>query len=120
MWLGVVYWGCQRQALLLDVCLHPCLYPVITPSSAPPLPAPLPPPQVPDVNAPGFWDRMDRMVGYNLQLVAIEKSNAPGLLKTLQKLPLLERIAANVFQLFLMPTKRCGSLDIEGASQYQY
>jgi magnesium-protoporphyrin IX monomethyl ester (oxidative) cyclase len=77
-------------------------------------------PEVPDINAPGFWDRMDRMVGYNLQLVAIEKSDAPELLKTLQKLPLLERIAANVFQLFLMPTKRCGSLDIEGASQYQY
>ena len=79
-----------------------------------------PPPQVPDINAPGFWDRMDRMVGYNLQLVAIEKSDAPELLKTLQKLPLLERIAANVFQLFLLPTKRCGSLDIEGASQHQY
>ena len=77
-------------------------------------------PEVPDVNAPGFWGRMDRMVVYNMQLVAIEKSNAPELLKTLQKLPLLERIAANVAQLFLMPTKRCGSLDIEGGSKYQY
>jgi magnesium-protoporphyrin IX monomethyl ester (oxidative) cyclase len=75
---------------------------------------------VADIKAPGFWDRMDRLVGYNLQLVALEKSDAPELLKTLQKLPLLERIAATVIQLFLMPTKRCGSLDIEGASQYQY
>lgn len=24
--------------------------------------------QVPDVEAPGFWDRMDRMVGYNTKV----------------------------------------------------
>lgn len=140
---------------------------------------------MPDIEAPGFWDRMDRMVGYNTKLVAIDNrcvleqshrvwaghgwlwhqaalgatgfwatampalppplcrptlpgkhhpdslpscprhlsppcSDAPEFLKKVQKLPYIERIFAECVQLFFMPTKRTGSLDIEGAKGYQY
>ena len=150
-----------------------------------PLPPTAPPRQVPDIEAPGFWERMDRMVGYNTKLVRrwggwddvwgtgatrllplehptrwggeharwlvlggaaaclprpapphplsptlpsptllpqveIDNSDAPEWLKKLQKLPYTERILAECLQLFFMPTKRTGSLDIEGAKGYLY
>ncbi|EFN56109.1 hypothetical protein CHLNCDRAFT_48731 [Chlorella variabilis] len=77
-------------------------------------------PEVPDCDAPGFWDVMDRMVGYNEKLIAIDRSEAPEFLKKLQKLPYTERILAGCLQLFFMPTLRSGSFDIEGAGSYQY
>ena len=116
-------------------------------------------PEVPDVEAPGFWDRMDRMVGYNTkvrralgppggrggvsgtaagmtaslrcppcrrctpsaelrrlppspcpapnppalasQLVEIDNSDAPEWLKKVQKLPYTERILAECLQVRL-------------------
>lgn len=75
---------------------------------------------MPDCNAPGFWDRMDRMVGYNTKLSEIEKSDAPDWLKKIQKAPYVERIVAECAQLFFMPTIRSGSLDIEGAGSYMF
>lgn len=48
------------------------------------------------------------------------RSDAPEWLKKVQKLPYTERIAAECLQAFLAPTKRTGSLDIEGASGYLY
>lgn len=60
------------------------------------------------------------MVGYNMKLSEIEASDAPELLKKLQKAPYVERIIAECLQVFLMPTKRSGSLDIEGAGDYVY
>ncbi|EFN52209.1 hypothetical protein CHLNCDRAFT_139044 [Chlorella variabilis] len=77
-------------------------------------------PEVPDCDAPGFWDVMDRMVGYNEKLIAVDRSEAPEFLKKLQKLPYTERILAGCLQLFFMPTRRSGSLDIEGAGSYLY
>ena len=50
----------------------------------------------------------------------IEGTKTPGLFKFFQKLPLLERNAAAVVWLFLMPTIRRGSLDIEGAATWTY
>lgn len=77
-------------------------------------------PEVPDIEAPGFWERMDRMVGYNTKLVEIDNSDAPEWLKKVQKLPYIERVLAECLQLFFMPTKRTGSLDIEGSKGYVY
>ena len=77
-------------------------------------------PEVPDIDAPGFWDHLDSVVENNACLKTIEESQAHGFLKFFQKLPLLSRNAAAVLQLFLMPTLRRGSLDVEGAEQYQY
>ncbi|EFN56111.1 hypothetical protein CHLNCDRAFT_144710 [Chlorella variabilis] len=74
-------------------------------------------PEVPDCDAPGFWDVMDRMVGYNEKLIAIDRSEAP---EFLEKLPYTERILVGCLQLFFMPTLRSGSFDIEGAGSYQY
>ncbi len=63
---------------------------------------------------------MDRMVGYNEKLIAIDGNDSPDALKKLQKLPYMERILAGCIQLFFMPTMRTGSFDIEGAGSYQY
>lgn len=40
-----------------------------------PTPHPSPPLQVPDVEAPGFWPAMDRMVQYNDKIVEIGNSD---------------------------------------------
>lgn len=77
-------------------------------------------PEVPDVEAPGFWPAMDRMVQYNDKIVEIGNSDAPEFLKKLQQAPYIERIVAECFQLFFGPMVRSGSFDIEGAGSYMY
>jgi magnesium-protoporphyrin IX monomethyl ester (oxidative) cyclase len=77
-------------------------------------------PEVPDIDAPGFWGHLDSVVENNACLKTIEESQTQGVFKFFQKLPLLSRNAAAVLQLFLMPTLRRGSLDVECAEQYQY
>ena len=116
---------CPGRLLLAHLPLPPSLLPAALPCPHPllrsaPSFAPPPPEQVPDCDAPGFWDVMDRMVGYNEKLIAIDRSEAPEFLKKLQKLPYTERILAGCLQLFFMPTLRSGSFDIEGAGSYQY
>ncbi|KAL4448635.1 hypothetical protein ABPG75_005854 [Micractinium tetrahymenae] len=77
-------------------------------------------PEVPDVEAPGFWPAMDRMVQYNEKIVEIGNSEAPEFLKKVQQAFYIERIIAECFQLFVGPMVRSGSFDIEGAGSYQY
>lgn len=71
------------------------------------------PPQVPDVELPGFFDIMDNMVLHNSAMVTIDRSDAPDFVKSLQKLPHLERVVAGCLQTFFWPTKKVGSLDME-------
>jgi len=68
-------------------------------------------PEVPDVDALGFWDRLDSIIENNARLKAIEVSQTLGLFKFFQKLFFLERNAAAVFRLFLMPTIRRDVVD---------
>ena len=75
---------------------------------------------MPDVEAPGFWDHMERMKEYNLALVAIDGNGSPEWLQAVQRAPYIAGIARESLALFFMPTKRVGSFDIEGAGQYQY
>lgn len=70
-------------------------------------------PEVPDCEVPEFWDRMEKLIVLNKKLVAIGKSDAPQWLKTLQKLPVIERFAAELLQLFLGKTVQLGSTDID-------
>lgn len=69
---------------------------------------------------PSFFPAMDRMVAINEKLVAVGQSDAPDFIKTLQKLPLMERLGKELVLLYFGPTKRVGSLDIEGDKAIQY
>lgn len=47
------------------------------------------------------------------QVVAIGQMDAPGFVKNLQRAPLIERMIAEMFQIFLMAPRRAGSIDME-------
>lgn len=68
-------------------------------------------PEVPDCEVPEFWDRMERLIVLNKKLIAIGSSDSPQWLKILQKLPVIERFAAELLQLFLGKTLQSGSTD---------
>lgn len=68
-------------------------------------------PAVPDVESPEFFTRMDKLVKYNEQLVAIGKSEQSDAVKNLMRLPILERMVAEIFQIFIMTPKETGSID---------
>jgi hypothetical protein len=68
--------------------------------------------QVPDTSAPEYWDKMERLVDLNNKLLAINKSDAPAILKKLQQAPIIERMVANVWQLFISKPMEIGSVDV--------
>eukprot|EP00199_Chlamydomonas_sp_CCMP681_P002062 CAMPEP_0119104754 /NCGR_PEP_ID=MMETSP1180-20130426/2878_1 /TAXON_ID=3052 ORGANISM="Chlamydomonas cf sp, Strain CCMP681" /NCGR_SAMPLE_ID=MMETSP1180 /ASSEMBLY_ACC=CAM_ASM_000741 /LENGTH=408 /DNA_ID=CAMNT_0007089589 /DNA_START=98 /DNA_END=1324 /DNA_ORIENTATION=+ len=70
-------------------------------------------PEVPDCEHPDYFKRMDRMVELNTKLLSIGRMDLPGPLKKIMQLPVLERMVAEVAQIFFMPTLRCGSVDCE-------
>jgi len=69
-------------------------------------------PAVPDVEHPDFFKRMDRLVELNEKLVALGRSDMPAPLKALARAPIVERMIAGVFQIFLMSPKDVGSYDL--------
>ncbi|KAK9907485.1 hypothetical protein WJX75_004491 [Coccomyxa subellipsoidea] len=66
-------------------------------------------PEVPDCETPEFWDHMEKLIVLNKKLIAIGQSDAPVVLKTLQRLPLLERFAAELMQLFIGKSLAAGA-----------
>jgi len=70
-------------------------------------------PAVPDVNHPEFFKKMDLLVKYNGQIAAIGKMDIPEPLKVVMRLPLIERMVAEIFQIFIMKPIDCGSYDLE-------
>ena len=48
----------------------------------------------------------------NTELLAIGASDAPDLLKKVQQAPIIERMVANVFQIFVMKPLDVGSTDV--------
>ena len=77
-------------------------------------------PEVPDCETPEFWERMERLIVLNKRLIAIGASDAPGVLKTLQRLPLLERFAAELLQLFIGRHVQCGTYDFDATPAGAY
>ncbi len=75
---------------------------------------------MPDCEAPEFWDRMERLIVLNKKLLAIGASDAPGALKTLQRLPVLERFAAELLQLFIGKHVVSGTYDFESTLAAAY
>lgn len=77
-------------------------------------------PEVPDVEHPEFFRRMDKMVELNSQISKIGASDAPQFVKSMQKLPLVLGIASEIAAVFFGPTKRVGSAEIEAELAAQY
>jgi magnesium-protoporphyrin IX monomethyl ester (oxidative) cyclase len=74
-------------------------------------------PQVIDTYAPEFKERLDKLVGINEQLKAIDKTDGADALKTLQKVPLLASFAGELLALFAMKPVDSGSIDITGVPE---
>ena len=56
---------------------------------------------------------MDRLVELNTKLVEISRwSGAPGFVKALARLPVMERMVAEMAQIFFMRPVECGSYDL--------
>lgn len=69
-------------------------------------------PEVPDVEDPNYFVRMDRLIELSDKLRAIDKGDLPAALKAVAKAPIYERMVAGIFQLFIGPVKRTGSYDL--------
>ncbi|KAJ9533127.1 copper target-like protein 1 protein [Haematococcus lacustris] len=70
-------------------------------------------PEVPDVEHPDFFKRMDELVALNNKVIALGSSGLPAPLVALARAPLIERMVAGVAQLFFMTPLRTGSVDLE-------
>lgn len=70
-------------------------------------------PEVPDCETPEFWEHMERLIVLNKKLIAIGASDAPSPFKALQRLPVLERFAAELLQLFIGKHVVSGTYDFE-------
>ncbi len=73
-------------------------------------------PEVPDCETPEFWDHMEKLIVLNRKLIAIGQSDAPAVLKNLQRLPVLERFAAELMQLFIGKTVAAGADGVESSA----
>jgi magnesium-protoporphyrin IX monomethyl ester (oxidative) cyclase len=76
-------------------------------------------PSVPDVETPQFWDRMEALIVQNNKLAEIAGSDAPDFVKQLQRLPVYERFAKNLLQLFFAKSIQQGSVDLAEAENAQ-
>lgn len=74
-------------------------------------------PQVIDTYAPEFKERLDKLVGLNEQLKAIDKTGDADAMKTLQKVPLYASFAGELLALFAMKPVDSGSIDITGVPE---
>eukprot|EP00955_Chlamydomonas_euryale_P113727 366230-Chlamydomonas_euryale.AAC.8 len=70
-------------------------------------------PEVPDVEHPEFFKMMDKLIELNSKLIAVGKMNLPDPVKTLMRAPLIERMVAQMFQIFISTPIKCGSLDVD-------
>lgn len=68
-------------------------------------------PAVLDVENPVFQKRLEKLVVLNQQLINIGKTNAPGPVKALQRVPALLGFISEILALYLMKPVDCGSLD---------
>ncbi|KAG2482275.1 hypothetical protein HYH03_018789 [Edaphochlamys debaryana] len=70
-------------------------------------------PAVPDVENPEFFRRMDELVKLNNKVVEIGTWNVPAPIKLLARAPYVERMVAEIFQVFIMTPKDTGSVDFD-------
>ena len=66
---------------------------------------------------------MDRLIEYNNKISDIGKMGLPSPVTTLLRLPFIERMVAEIFQLFITTPLKTGSVDVaapEGEAQVIY
>ncbi len=73
-------------------------------------------PEVPDCETPEFWEHMENLIVLNRKLIAIGQSDAPAVLKNLQRLPVLERFAAELLLLFIGKAVPCGADGVDSSA----
>ena len=56
----------------------------------------------------------------SLQLASIGQEDIPDAVKTLKRAPIIERMVANIWQIFIMEPVDSGSLDLFKEPQFQY
>ncbi len=62
---------------------------------------------------PEFFKRMDKLIVYNNKILDIGRMDLPMPVKTLMRLPYIERMVAEIFQCFIAKSLECGSVDIQ-------
>ena len=65
-----------------------------------------------DVENPEFKAKLDRMVAYNEKLVAIGSSDAPDIVKNIQKIPAIAGLVSELIAAYFMPPIESGSVDV--------
>jgi magnesium-protoporphyrin IX monomethyl ester (oxidative) cyclase len=75
-------------------------------------------PEVPDVEHPAFFERLDRMVLANAELARIGAEGGP--LAALRKLPIVAGLVVDLLALFFGPVKGTGSADVVPEVAVQY
>eukprot|EP00197_Chlamydomonas_leiostraca_P014704 CAMPEP_0202867420 /NCGR_PEP_ID=MMETSP1391-20130828/9392_1 /ASSEMBLY_ACC=CAM_ASM_000867 /TAXON_ID=1034604 /ORGANISM="Chlamydomonas leiostraca, Strain SAG 11-49" /LENGTH=117 /DNA_ID=CAMNT_0049547467 /DNA_START=17 /DNA_END=370 /DNA_ORIENTATION=- len=76
-------------------------------------------PEVPDHENPEFFKKLDYLVELNTKVINIGRMQVPGFVKAVLRAPLIERMVAEVFQLFIMTPIRAGSVDMEAELRAQ-
>lgn len=77
-------------------------------------------PAVPDVEHPDFFPKMDKLIAWNKQILAIKASDSPAALQQLQTAPIIAQMVAEVASIFFMKPLDTGSASFqsEGAIVY--
>lgn len=73
--------------------------------------------QVPDVEHPEFFVRMNKLVELNEKVAAIGKMNVPDPIKTVLRAPLIERMLKEITQIYFSAPLRAGSVDVNASLQ---
>ena len=76
-------------------------------------------PEVPDTGNPEFFKKMNYLVECNTKVIDMGKTGLPKPLVLLMRLPYLERMVAEIFQLFIMKPLSAGSVDVLPAAEAQ-
>eukprot|EP00887_Chlorella_sp_A99_P002600 scaffold6.g2600.t1 len=78
-------------------------------------------PEVPDVEAPGFFETLQDMAGHNQAMCDIDASAAPSPLKVMRKAVHVERLAASCLRLFFaFPILKGGPLEFDPSAEARY
>eukprot|EP01024_Parvocaulis_polyphysoides_P025910 TRINITY_DN2356_c1_g1_i1.p1 TRINITY_DN2356_c1_g1~~TRINITY_DN2356_c1_g1_i1.p1 ORF type:complete len:401 (-),score=57.00 TRINITY_DN2356_c1_g1_i1:233-1435(-) len=77
-------------------------------------------PACPEVETAEFWEKMDRLIVLNTQVVNIGKSDDADFVKNVKRAPLVAEMVGLILQIFLMKPVDCGTYDFEQQAQLVY
>jgi len=77
-------------------------------------------PAVPDVEHPDFFNKMDKLVELNTQLIGLGQSETPDFLKNFQRVPIIASMVGLMFEIFMMKPIDSGSWDFKNETQLAF